>query len=419
MIKFNKNINQFILIIILGLVLFLINSNGLNNHKLKRINDIYQNDLVNNENISPKELFNECWRIVKLNHYDRTLNKQNWSRWKKRYKDQIKTKEDAYIAINTMLLSLDDSYSKFMSKEEFSAQNNAINSKLYGIGINIASSAGKIYIINVLKGAPADNAGLKAGDVILKIDNQNTKGESIYKIANLIKGNLKESVELEILRDKDKFTKTIKRQEIKTNTIESEKITDDIGYIKIPSFIGTDCPKEFIIALNRLKNTKGLILDLRGNSGGLFQNAVVISNLFMKKGEIVSVIARGGKKNIYNANAEGCIYSNPLVILIDDNTASSAEILSSALRDNHRAILIGTKTYGKGLVQKIFSLPNQTGMNLTIAKYITPSGFDIDKRGIEPDYTVNITKNDFINNTDSQLNKAKTLLEKEIKEQNI
>ena len=313
-----------------------------------------------------------------------------------------------------MIASLDDSYSKFMSKEEFSLQNSAINSKLYGIGINIASIAGKIYIINVLENAPAYNAGIRAGDILIKVNNEDVNGESIYHVARLIRGNINENLYLEILRGNEKFSKVLKREEIKIKTIDTKKF-DDIGYIRISSFIGIDTTKEFIIALNRLKDSKALILDLRGNSGGLFQNAIAISSLFMKKGtKIVSVIARQGKQNVYNVENDGIIYSNPLVVLIDENSASASEILSSALRDNSRATLIGTKTYGKGLVQKIFSLPNQSGMNLTIARYITPKGQDINKKGIAPDYTVNFSHMDFVNNIDPQLTFARQYLEKEL-----
>ena len=411
----NKNkLKKFILVLTSVLVLFSITYNNYKTREIKRINDISEVNIINNKEVSSKELFLDSWQIIKSNYYKNNLNKQNWNKWKKRYIHQIKTDEDAYVAINTMLASLDDSYSKFMSKEEFMAQNSAINSKLYGIGINIASISGKIYIINVLENAPAYIAGIRSGDIILKVNGEDVNGQTIYHVARLIRGDVNQSLELELLRGSEKFSKTVKREEIKIKTIDYKKITDNIGYIRVSSFIGADTPKEFIIALNRLKDSKGLILDLRGNSGGLFQNAIMISNLFMKKGVIVNVIARQGKKNVYSAQSAGCIYENPVVVLIDNSSASASEILSSALRDNSRAVLVGTRTYGKGLVQKIFSLPNQSGMNLTIARYLTPKGVDINKKGIEPDFKVTFSHNDFINNIDPQLLYAQRYLEKSI-----
>ena len=404
------------LLVVCVLILSLISYNNYKIRQIKRISSISEINTINEDKATPRELFHSSWSIIKTNYYNSSLNNQNWNRWKKRYINKIKTEEDAYVAINTMLASLDDSYSKFMSEEEFSSQNNAINSKLYGIGINIASIAGKIYIINVLEGAPADIAGIKSGDIILKVNNEDVNGESIYHVAGLIRGTINEALELELLRGQEKFNINLKREEIKVKTIISKKLNDDIGYIRISSFIGINTTKEFIIALNRLKETKALILDLRGNSGGLFQNAIVISKLFMKKGTIVNVIARQGKNNVYTAQDDGCIYNNPLVILIDGNSASASEILSSALHDNNRAVLVGTKTYGKGLVQKVFAMPNKSGMNLTIAKYLTPNGKDINKRGIEPDYTVNFSHRDFLDNVDPQLSYAQRYLEKEISE---
>lgn len=415
MFSFDKTkLKHFLVLFISIIVLLLITHQNIKIKQVKRINNISGISLINERNISPKALFVESWQTIKSNYYNANLNEQDWIRWKKRYLHKIKTQEDAYIAINSMLASLDDSYSKFMSEEEFLAQNNAINSKLYGIGINITALAGKIYIANVIENAPAYNQGLKIGDIILKVNGIDVSGQSIYYVAQLIKGDIESPLTLEILRDNQKFQKVLKREEIKVKTIDYKKITDEIGYIRISSFIGLDTSKEFIIALNRLIDSKGLILDLRGNSGGLFQNAIIISNLFIKEGDIVNVIARQGKKNTYSATDEGCIYNNPLVVLIDGASASASEILSSALKDNNRATLVGTKTYGKGLVQKVFSLPNKTGMNLTIARYLTPSGKDINQNGISPDYIITFSHNDFINNIDPQLTYAKKYLEREI-----
>ena len=412
-----KKIMQHLALFMSVIVLFSIFFQDTKLKQSKRINDISGVNIVNEASVSPKALFLESWQIIKTNYYQQDLNRQNWHRWKKRYFHKIKTNEDAYVAINSMLASLDDSYSKFMSEDEFAAQNNALNSKLYGIGINIASASGKIYIANVIEGAPAHSQGIMSGDIILKVNGIDVQGQSVYYVAQLIRGDINANLTLELLRGKDRYEKTVKREEIKVKTIDYKKITQDIGYIRISSFIGLDTSKEFIIALNRLQDSKGLILDLRGNSGGLFQNAIVISNLFMKQGTIVNVIARQGKKNTYNADDEGCIYNNPLVVLIDETSASASEILSSALKDNKRATLIGTKTYGKGLVQKVFALPNKTGMNLTIAKYLTPNGIDINKKGISPDYTVTFNRNDFVNNVDSQLAYAQKYLEKHIEKE--
>lgn len=409
-----SKIKHFVMLLISLFVLALLSYHDVKLKQSKRISDISALSTLNEKKVSPKGLFLESWQIIKTNYYSADLNEQSWAKWKKRYLHKIKTQEDAYVAINSMLASLDDSYSKFMSKDEFAAQKNAINSKLYGIGINIASISGKIYIANVIENAPAYNQGVRSGDIILKVNGVDVSGQSVYSVAQLIRGQIDVPLSLELLRDNEKFEKNIKRAEIKVKTIDYKKLTDDIGYIRISSFIGLDTSKEFIIALNRLKDSKALILDLRGNSGGLFQNAIVISNLFLKEGTIVNVIARQGKKNTYSATNEGCIYDNPLAVLIDNSSASASEILSSALKDNKRAILIGTKTYGKGLVQKVFSLPNKSGMNLTIARYLTPNGADINQKGVAPDYVVNFTHNDFINNIDPQLAYARKYLEKEI-----
>lgn len=410
----NKKIKQCIIFVVALLLLFFLNYRNFKTYHIKRVNNISETNIKDERKISEKQLFSETWNIIKNNYYDKSLNHQNWNRWKKRYNHKIKDSEDAYVAINSMLLSLDDSYSKFLSHKEFEEQNSTINSKLYGIGINIAAYSGKIYIINVLDNTPAKSADIKSGDIILKINDTDIKGQSVYEVAKLIRGNIDESITLEILRGVEKYSKTLKRQEIKLKTIEAKKVSDKIGYIRISSFVGVNTPQDFIIALNRLIDTKALIIDLRGNSGGLFQNAVLIANLFMKKGVIVNVVARNGKENIYSAKDDGCIYENPVVILIDSHSASASEILASALGDNNIATIIGTRSFGKGLVQKVYSMPNQTGMNLTIAKYLTPKGININKNGIKPDYTVNFSRNDLIDNNDSQLNFAIDYLEKNL-----
>lgn len=364
--------------------------------------------------LTPKELFLETWNLVKKNYWDNELNEQNWSHWKKRYLSKIETEEDAYVAINSMLASLNDPYSKFLSSDEFREQNNSIDSKIYGIGINIASVSGKIYVVNVIKGAPADLGGVKPGDMILKINGNDVKGDNIFQTASYIKGSLNSFVDLEILRENKRISKKIKRAEIKIKTVESEIMDKEIGYIRIVSFISSEGPVEFIDAMNKVKDTNALILDLRGNTGGLFQNAVFVANMFLDEGKIVKVIGRGGHNSSYTAEEKEYTYDKPLIVLVDGESASASEIVSAALKDNGRAMIVGTKTFGKGVVQKVYDMPNNMGMNLTIARYLTPNGNDINKKGIEPNYFVEITKDDFEKNNDSQLNFAKNMLRNEI-----
>ena len=313
-----------------------------------------------------------------------------------------------------MLASLDDPYSKFLDKEEFLEQTTSINSKIYGIGINIASQAGKIFIINVIKGTPADYADLKTGDMILKVNDKDAAGKSIFQIANYIKDPAIKTVNLEILRDNKKLIKQVKKTEIKIKTVKADILDKQIGYIRISSFISSETPIEFIDAMNKVKDTNALILDLRGNTGGLFQNAVFVADIFLENKNIVSVLGRGGHKSLYKTHSKSYVYKKPMAVLVDNESASASEIVSGALKDNDRAIIVGTKTFGKGLVQKVFLMPNSTGMNLTIARYLTPDDIDINKKGITPDYLVQITNEDRITNNDRQLNFAKKTLLVEI-----
>lgn len=414
MFKKIKNIQVAILCLSL-IVLFGVTFQNYKYAQIERINEISSNSYINEEKASPKDLFLESWLLVKQSYAEPHLNDQNWHRWKRRYINKINDNDDAYVAINTMLASLDDPYSRLLSKEEFLEQSNSIESKMYGIGVNIASVSGKIYIVNVIKGSPADSSGLKQGDMLVSVDNHQIKGQSIFQVAQYIKGALNETVTLVILRDSEKLTKKIKRAKIKVKTVECAKLDKNTGYIHIISFIGNDTPIEFINAMNKVKDTKGLILDLRGNTGGLFQNAVFVSNLFLKSGDIVSVIGRDGLSSSYRVQRGEFVYDKPLVVLVDGDSASASEIVSGALKDNNRAKIVGTKTFGKGVVQKIYALPNQMGMNLTIAKYLTPSGTDINEKGIEPDYEITFTRDDVNKNFDRQLEFAKNLIAKQIK----
>ena len=208
-----------------------------------------------------------------------------------------------------------------------------------------------------------------------------------------------------------KLTKKIKRKEIKIKSVKSSILDNHIGYIQILSFMSGTTPNEFLEALENTKNTDSLILDLRGNTGGLLDNAVFIADMFINNGTIVDIIYRNGYKKSIKAQDEHLGMQKPVVVLVNGASASASEILSGALKDTHKATLIGRKTFGKGLVQKVVPLPNQTGVNVTIARYLTPNGTDINKLGIKPDIEVGNEFDFFVGNQkDEQLEKAKEVL---------
>jgi len=405
-----KRRNLYIFIIVAGL---LFGANKLfmsfNNRPMYSVDE----ELINHDHISSQKLVDNVWNIIRKNYYDPTMNNQDWYRWRHRYDGKIKTDEDAKVAIDTMLASLDDPYSRFMTKEEYGEQNTSITSKICGIGVNISSIAGKIHIVNVIEGTPAQVANLQNGDIIIDIDGKDANGMSISEVANLVRGPENTLVQLTVLRNNDKFVKKILRKEIKIKTVKSS-IDNRIGYIQINSFIGSTTPNEFLEAAEKTKNTEGLVIDLRGNTGGLLPNAIFIANLFIPEGNLVSIVGRNGYKFDIKAQETNFYIDKPVVILVDGGSASASEIFSGAMKDYDKAKLVGTKTFGKGMVQKIIPMENETGLNLTVAKYLTPSGTDINKKGIKPDVEVQFTEKNLRNKEDVQLQTAKNILNKMI-----
>lgn len=399
--------HQVLIFVFLISVLFLLNKVFLGVSHID-INDT--EDMVDHDYISSQKLFDNTWKLIRDNYYDAELNNQSWSRWKEHYHGKIKNDDDAKVAIDSMLASLNDPYSRYMNKQEYCDQNNSISSKITGIGVNISSISGKIHIVNVMEGTPAQFANLLPDDIIIAIDGKEVNGLTLSEVASLVKGPENSFVNITVLRNKDKLTKRVMRKEIKIKTVKSSIVDKNIGYIQISSFIGSTTPNEFMEALEKTKDAKGLILDLRGNTGGLLPNAVFIANLFIPEGNIVSIVGRNGYKYNINAQDTELVINKPTVVLVDGGSASASEILSGALKDYNKAKLLGTKTYGKGMVQKIIPMPNETGLNLTVAKYLTPKGIDINKKGITPDIKVEFSIKDVKNNNDAQLQSAKNVL---------
>ena len=366
---------------------------------------------------TPAELYDDVWKIVNKKYYDPTNNSQDWSKWRYRYENKLKTKEDAYVAIETMLSSLNDPYTRFLDPKEFSEETQSIKGSLKGIGTQIGLRDGELVIIAPLEDSPAEKAGLLADDRILEINGESTKGISIDVAADKIRGEKGTTVTLLIQRKGvPNKTYSVVRDEIEVKSVsckppfETTKIPGDIQYIRLSSFISKNAAGEIESILNNSSGMKGFIIDLRSNPGGLLTNAIYISDMLLRGGVIVSTVDRDCYKNTTRARYQQ-VTDKPIVVLINKGSASASEILSGALKDNHRATIVGEQSFGKGLVQEINKLPDEAGMNITIQRYLTPSGNDIHKKGITPDVVVELTKENVEAKEDVQLKKAIEILE--------
>ncbi len=362
----------------------------------------------------PSELYDNVWRLINMKYVDQTNNMQDWDSWRHKYDNYIKTDDDAYVAIGTMIASLDDPYTKFLDPKDFAEETSSIKGSLKGIGIQIATKEGKLMVIAPIEDSPAEKAGLLAEDEILEINGISTKGITIDKAADKIRGEEGTTVTL-LVKRKDAVQKyTIVRKEIELKAVSTKipnnvNLSEDVGYIRLSSFISKNAGKEFEDILIKFRNKKGFIIDLRSNPGGLLTNAIYISNLLLPNGIIVSTVDRDGYKETQKASRMP-VTNKPLVVLINKGSASASEILSGALKDNKRAVLVGEKSFGKGLVQEINRLPDNSGVNITIQKYLTPNGTDINKKGIAPDILVELSDEDIKNKDDKQLKKANEVL---------
>lgn len=358
----------------------------------------------NHREIKPEELYELVRLIVDQNFLDSTFNSQDLAIWSidRRYKGKIKTYEDSKKAIQTMLASLGDRYTRFLDKDEYKDELQAIDAKLPGIGIQIGlDKSQKIVVISPIQGTPAFKSGLMPKDEILEVDGTSTKGLSIEEVANKIRGTPGTSVKLLVLRGDLKKEFSIVRAEIKIEAIpegQSKKISDQICYIHLSTFISHDASTEFADKLKQLGDCPGLIMDLRNNPGGLLDNAINIANIFLEDGlDIVSTVDRDSYVATKSTSKNRLFdYRGKLVVLVNEGSASASEILSGALKDNGRAVLVGEKTFGKGLVQLVRDLPDGSGINITTAKYLTPNGTDINKIGIQPNYKVKLEKEDIL-----------------------
>ena len=347
------------------------------------------------------DIYDKVWKIIEKDYVDSEYNGQEWEMWRHRYDTYIENEKDVYKAIETMVASLGDRYTRFLDKESFKDEKNSIEAELTGVGIQIGlDKEQRVIVIAPISGTPGANADLRPNDLIIEIDSENTSGLSIEEAAKKIRGPVGTEVTLTIQREKEKLSKTIKRDKIPIRAIpdgQAKIIFDDIAYIRLSTFISKDTVGELLAAINKLdKKAKAYILDLRNNPGGLLNNAMVISDMFLEDGVIVSTVNKENYVSSFKAR-KVITTDKPMVVLINGSSASASEIFSGALRDNNRAELVGSTSFGKGLGQAINKLNDGSGLNVTIAKYLTPDKTDINKVGIKPDHEVKLDKYDYEN----------------------
>ena len=349
-----------------------------------------------------KEVIDHVWQIVYRDFLDSSgkFERSNWINLRKDFlSKKYSDNNEAYDAIRDMLSNLNDPYTRFLDPKEFNQMRIDTSGELTGVGIQIVKDkeSDSLIIISPIDGTPAYEAGIKARDKILSIDDVSTKGLNIEDAVKLIRGRRGTKVKLEILRNGNSFYKSLLRERIEIKSVTSKiNETKDgvlIGYVRLKQF-NANASREMKDTLKDLeiKKVSGYVLDLRSNPGGLLESSIDISRQFIDKGIIVSTLSKDGLRETKRGNGKA-LTKKPLIVLVNEGSASASEIVSGAIRDNNRGKLVGKKTFGKGLVQSMRTLVDGSGLTVTVAKYLTPNGTDINKFGITPDIEVKMNSN--------------------------
>ena len=316
------------------------------------------------------------------------------------YVEEVDTKKLIYGAIKGMLRELDP-HTNFMPPELFKDFETETSGEFGGLGIEISLQSGILTIISPIEDAPAWEAGIKAGDKVIAVDGTSTKGMSLVEASQLMRGKKGSKVVLRVVRENEDKPRdiTVVRGNVKIKSVKYTDMGDGFAYIKVTSFIENTAKDLEKVMENHAKNNKnhmsGILIDLRRNPGGLLDQAIKVSDMFLKEGTIVSTIGRNkAEKEVAVATKKGKYTDVPLVILVNEYTASASEIVSGALQDNKRALIVGQRTFGKGSVQSVIKLGDGSGLKLTVARYYTPSGISIQAEGIHPDIDIDDVDSD-------------------------
>jgi carboxyl-terminal processing protease len=347
---------------------------------------------------SPKAVIDEVWQIVNNEFVDREFNHADWLALRQDVLSrQYSSQAEAYRTIQGMLRQLGDPYTRFLDPQDFEKLTDQTSGELSGIGIRLAidPQSQNLVIVEPIPNSPAAEAGIQAGDRLLAIDGKLTSLMSLEQASEAIKGEVGTDVMLEVGRDQDVLTLSLTRTQIELPTVHAtlrQEGQKRIGYIKLDEF-SSHAAEQMEKAIEDLsqKRAEAFVLDLRGNPGGLLFASVDIARMWMESGAIVRTIDRKGGDRAFSAN-NTAITNLPLVVLVDGYSASASEILAGALKDNKRATIVGTRTYGKGTVQSVHSLSDGSGLAVTISRYFLPSGVNISNNGITPDVELNLSR---------------------------
>ncbi|MDD2217440.1 MAG: S41 family peptidase [Eubacteriales bacterium] len=348
-------------------------------------------------------------KLDRLKYMDKKYAKAEmlYKELKSKYYKDLSDEEIMLGMYTGMYASTGDPYTSYLTAEEYEKLMVVTKGDFYGVGITMTAKDDKITIVSTIEGSPAEYAGLKTGDIILKVDGISYAGSKMDIAASKMRGELNTKVTITYSRGGVEKDVTLVRKKIVTESVYSDIIEGNIGYIRITSFENATA-EDFRTELSKMEEAKvkGLVIDLRDNGGGMVDSGIAIADMILKEGNIVYLEDRKGDRTYHNSDASST--SLPYVLLVNKGSASTTEILAGAVKDNKAGAIVGTTTFGKGIVQIVEALGDGSAVRITMKQYFSPAGNVIHEKGIEPDYNVEITEDD---TKDKQLEKAINILE--------